>query len=258
VACGSLPERDENLAKFERWLDGKKDQVTHPEHHMVLELYVRWHLLRIMRARAKAGPVPDGSFLTAKQHTTVAIDFLNWLEDRGKPLEQCSQHDIDAWFAEGPTTRRHAANLMWWAMHQRLLPELRVPTWTARTSPALGQQERIGLLRMVLLDEELPNPLRVIACLVLLYGQPSRARIRAAQRVPRPLAPRTPDRPDATQPTNQLTRPNSPSSNTPRYHYCRGGPYAPRCAEQRRQAIGALACRAGHPPLRSSRPGVIG
>jgi len=67
---------------------------------------------------------------------------VTWLEERGRTFDQCSQHDIDAWFGGGTTTRRHAANLLWWAMRQRLIKGLTVPEWAARTSPALGEQER--------------------------------------------------------------------------------------------------------------------
>lgn len=160
-----------NLAKYEHWSRGKLDAVTDPDHRQAIERYIRWHHLRRLREQARTAPVPNGSFLRAKQYTTVAIDFVNWLTRRGRTLAECDQHEVDAWFAGGTTTRRHAVSFLQWAAKQRLAPQLSMPATNARTSPALGENQRINALREVLLHDGLPTPLRVIAALVLLYGQ---------------------------------------------------------------------------------------
>jgi hypothetical protein len=57
----------------------------------------------------------------AKQRLTVAVAFLAWLADRGRHLDECTQHDLDEWFGTGPTTRRHVITFLSWALQQRII-----------------------------------------------------------------------------------------------------------------------------------------
>jgi hypothetical protein len=57
----------------------------------------------------------------AKQRLTVAVAFLAWLADRGRHLDECTQHDLDEWFGIGPTTRRHVITFLSWALQQRII-----------------------------------------------------------------------------------------------------------------------------------------
>ena len=50
--------------------------------------------------------VPHGTFLRSKQTVTVTIEFLNWLNDHGITLAELQQEHLDAWLADGPSTRR--------------------------------------------------------------------------------------------------------------------------------------------------------
>jgi len=68
----------------------------------------------------------------------VAIAFLAWPAGRGRHLGECTQHDLDAWFGTGPTTRRHVITFLSWARQQRIIRELEVPvisTAGAETCP---------------------------------------------------------------------------------------------------------------------------
>jgi hypothetical protein len=83
----------------------------------VLQRYVRWHHQRRMNSM---GAVTHGTFLRAKQAVTVAIKLLNSLHDRGIELKQLEQAHLDAWQAEGPTTREIASRFLRWAINTRL------------------------------------------------------------------------------------------------------------------------------------------
>ncbi len=60
--------------------------------------------------------VPHGTFLRSKQTVTVAIEFLNWLHDHGLTLPECRQEHLDAWLADGPSTRRIVDRFLPWAI----------------------------------------------------------------------------------------------------------------------------------------------
>ena len=172
VAHGCLPPRDPHLATFERWLAAKLAQLDDPQQRQLIERFARWHLLPRLRRQAQDGPVPTGAFLHAKQATTVAIQFLAWLAGRGRDLPNASQHDLDAWFATGPSTRRHATKLLSWAREQRILRGVELPPRPVSQGPVMSQQERLDHLRRVLAHDDLHVAHRLVAVLVLLFGQP--------------------------------------------------------------------------------------
>lgn len=172
---GCLPARDPHLAGFEHWLALKLEAIAEPENRGVIDRFARWHLLRQLRARTAQGPISDGTFLNAKQTTTVAGNFLTWLSTRDVALEQLTQHDIDGWFAAGPSTRKHAVRFLYWAREQRLInASLEVPVPRTNQPTPLSAQQRLALLHRVLLEADLSHTIRVAAALVLLFGMTPR------------------------------------------------------------------------------------
>jgi hypothetical protein len=88
-------------------------------------------------------------------------------------LGDCTQHDIDAWFGTGPTTRRHVITFLSWAGQQRIIRDVEVPvisTEGAESSPP-GSDARLAAIRRLLLDQTLAPGDRLAGCLVTLYGQ---------------------------------------------------------------------------------------
>jgi hypothetical protein len=168
-----LPPRDARLARYSSWLEHKLAGITDPDVRQLAERFGRWHHLRRLRDQARQGEVGENAFLRAKQSTTVAVSFLGWLTDRGRRLGDCTQHDLDAWFAGGTSTRGHAGVFLYWARNQRLLPRLDISGREPDSHPELGGQDRLRLLRGVLLHETLPLPHRVAAGLLRLFGQPA-------------------------------------------------------------------------------------
>lgn len=172
IAHGCLPPRDPHLAGYERWLAAKLARIADPAQRQLIDRFARWHLLRRLRRHGRDGAVPTGAFLNAKQSTTMAIGLLAWLDQRGAALATTTQHDLDTWFATGPSTRRHAVRFLYWAQDQRLLRNVTVrPAASAGNGPALSATQRLEHLRRVLRDETMQPAHRLVAVLVLLFGQ---------------------------------------------------------------------------------------
>ncbi|MFD7527368.1 MULTISPECIES: hypothetical protein [unclassified Streptomyces] len=172
VAHGCLPWRDEHLLAYDRWLAPKLDTITDTDQRKLIERYTRWHVMRRLRDHSRQGPVTANAFLRAKQHTTVAIQFLHWLADRGRRLNECTQHDIDTWFSNGTSTRGHANNFLHWAIKQRLVRRITVPWQPHGNGPLASERDHIEALRALLLHETLPAAHRAIGIMLVLYGQP--------------------------------------------------------------------------------------
>ncbi len=166
-----LPPRDRLLTTYEQWLRDKLATTVDDDSRKIIERFGRWHHLRKLREHAETGPVGTGPFLRAKQSTTVAISFLNWLNERGTALNECSQHDIDAWYAGGRSTRQHAERFLYWARSNKLTPQLSIPRHTTGTYELVGEDERLHIIRALLLQDDLPAVHRVAGCLLTLYGQ---------------------------------------------------------------------------------------
>jgi hypothetical protein len=173
VRYGVLPPRDRRLADFQRWAAAKLDAIGNAEHRELLERFLRWYLLRHLRSGSTAAtPVGHGSYQRAKQRLTVAAAFLAWLADRGHQLGECTQHDLDSWFAAGPSTRQHALTFLSWGRRQRILRGIELPAiHTEVGAPPPTPAVRLAAIRRLLLDDALALEDRIAGYLVVLYGQ---------------------------------------------------------------------------------------
>jgi hypothetical protein len=174
VRYGALPPRDRRLADFQRWAAAKLDGIGNAGHRRLLERFLRWRLLRHLRScSGTAPPLGHGPYQRAKQRLTVTIAFLAWLDGRGRHLGECTQHDLDQWFATGPTTRRHVITFLSWARQQRIIGGVAIPVISTDGAGACppGTEARLVAIRRLLLDEALAPGDRLAGCLVVLYGQ---------------------------------------------------------------------------------------
>ena len=178
VRYGALPPRDRRLADFQRWAAAKLDGIGNAGHRRLLERFLQWRLLRHLRScSGTAAPLGHGPYQRAKQRLTMAAAFLAWLDGRGRHLGECTQHDLDQWFATGPTTRRHVITFLSWARQQRIIRDVVIPVISTDGVQAYppGTDARLPAIRRLLLDETLAPGDRLAGCLVVLYGQqPSR------------------------------------------------------------------------------------
>jgi hypothetical protein len=171
IASQILPSRDRHLATFRRWMRTKQDTIASADHQALIQRFVRWDVDRKLTQHAHAAELPAAVMLRAKQRVTVAIQFLEWLGQRDVDLPDCTQHDIDAWFGSGSTTRWHSTPFINWARKQRILRGVSIPPRSIRSSPTIGGDERVQHLRALLLHDELPMHYRLIGAFVLLFGQ---------------------------------------------------------------------------------------
>jgi hypothetical protein len=172
VAHGALPERDEALARLERWIDDKLAAVDRPDHAGLVRRFATWHVLRSLRRRVEHRP-PNQRIATryARNQVATAIGFLDWLHQRNITLGDCTQHDIDRWLA-GPPLRREARHFLTWAARQGHAAQLTIRVIPEHPGEALDAEDRWAIARRLLHDDQLDLIDRVAGSFVLLYAQP--------------------------------------------------------------------------------------
>ncbi|MBB5085294.1 hypothetical protein [Nonomuraea endophytica] len=173
MATGLLPQRNPELLKFDEWTTDLLSRIEASDDRQALATYIKWHHRHRILRQLDSGALRPSAWDAARQQTRTATDFLNWLRSRGSTLAECTQRDIDDWFATGPTTRLLARIFMTFAIRRRLCPSLRIPTPPKASPDAQPQAERLALLRRLFTDDTLPPINRVVGLLVLLYAQPA-------------------------------------------------------------------------------------
>lgn len=169
VEHGVLARRDELRARYDDWAKKALDRVDDPENRDLVRRYIRWHHQRRMN---HTGEVRHGTFLRSKQSVTVAIDFLNWLTDRGTRLAGLRQAHLDAWQAEGPTTREIADRFLNWAIKTHTAPPgLKMVPHRRGTSPRLSTSQQEQAVQQVVHGHLLSPRDRAAAILVIVFGQ---------------------------------------------------------------------------------------
>lgn len=149
IRCGTLPPRDRVLTLFTAWLDRTLPRYS-PDTAKLLNAFATWHHLRRMRELSARGQLHVGGAHNARQEITVAGQLLTHLESNGIAFAQLSQAHLDAWLAEGPSTRYSARTFVVWAIKARRLPTVTFPHRKGGDSPILTQDERLALLRRFL------------------------------------------------------------------------------------------------------------
>ena len=81
TAAGTLPPRDEELARAERWLPALV-AIELPADRRLVQAYATWQVMRRLRASAAAAR-PRTPTAHARNSIRAAVSFLAWLRDRG-------------------------------------------------------------------------------------------------------------------------------------------------------------------------------
>lgn len=161
-----------DIERFQTWL-ARKTALAHPDDGRIVNQYGRWVHLNRMNHLAEIGQLKKGTFLSAKQSTTVALDFLAFLREHETPPADCGQAHIDNWLTGGPTTRSLARGFIRWAMQLGHMPSIEIPYRLAKTTPIITQEQRLEHIQQLLKPDAALRPLeRAAALLLLLYGQP--------------------------------------------------------------------------------------
>ncbi|HVA74457.1 MAG TPA: hypothetical protein VNF71_07815, partial [Acidimicrobiales bacterium] len=171
VAIGTLPARDEQMVRLERWITGIIAGRVDPDEQKLLHRYATWHVLRRLRHRLRHTTTTYNQALGARQRVRAAIALLDWMAGANLTLATAGQGDLEAWLASGDAThRRDVGNFVRWANKQKLtaldLPAVR---WGGPSD--IDTEARWEQARRLLHDDTLEVEDRFAGLLVLLYAQ---------------------------------------------------------------------------------------
>ncbi|MFJ4262137.1 recombinase XerD [Paenarthrobacter nicotinovorans] len=167
-----LPYQDPYLARFETWIKAKLDPLPE-EVAKPIEHFATWHHLRRIRTTTTPEKNARGPVHSAKQEITETTKFLLWLwETHQRTAATCTQQDIDAWLAAGPTTRKQIRTFIIFIKNTGTNHRVEMGYYTAKTRPTITQDQRLAWLRELLTGTSESLPYRVAGALLLLYAQP--------------------------------------------------------------------------------------
>ena len=172
VRHGALPWRDERLTALHRTIQRELDRLDgHPDRAR-LRRFAIWEVSNNLHYRAGRGRLTPHSHKVAQTTVLQAGALLRWLQERGLRLADTRQHHLDAFLAQGPTTRRIIRTFIRWAQRGGLVGELEVPSAGVKSTPSpVANEERIAIVKRLLADERLDLRDRVAGSLVLLLAQ---------------------------------------------------------------------------------------
>jgi hypothetical protein len=172
VAIGTLPPRDEQMARLERWITSTINDRDDPDEQQLLHRYAVWHLLRRLRHRTEGTDTTHNQLVGVRQHVRGAITFLDWLTTHNLTLATCRQGDLDVWLTNGEASHcREAGHFVRWAKKQKLTSlDFAAIKWGGPTR-VIDTETRWEQARWLLHDDALKPEDRVAGLLVLLYAQ---------------------------------------------------------------------------------------
>lgn len=171
VDAGVLPARDERLTSLERSAERRVARVKDPASRKILRSFATWHHLRRLRATAARQRLTQDQVVYAVNSLTASANLLNWLFERGKPLDTCTQADIDDWLPHDRFAR--SRGFVVWAVERGHANGIEIRRFknepTREVLPEHG--ERWALVQRLLDDDTITTSDRVAGLLVLLYAQ---------------------------------------------------------------------------------------
>lgn len=172
VAVGTLPPRDEQMARLERWVTNTIAERVDPDEQQLLRRYALWHILRRLRRRLNGAHATHNQLVAARQHVRAAVTLLDWLAANDLTLATAGQGDLDTWLtSDDATHRREAGHFVRWANKQKLTSlSLPASRWGGPTG-VIDTEARWEQARRLLHDDTIKPEDRVAGLLVLLYAQ---------------------------------------------------------------------------------------
>ncbi|WP_084270554.1 hypothetical protein [Mycobacterium avium] len=176
VAIGTLPHRDEQLLRLQRWTAELVAMRTDPEERSVLHRYAVWHVIRRLRSRIGDGDTTYGQARAAKRHIKSAGALLDWLAAHDLTLATAGQGDLDRWLSTAAAgDRRDSGNFVRWARRHKLTRlDHAAQRWDGPTG-VIDTETRWEQARRLLHDDTVETTDRVAGLLVLLYAQTASA-----------------------------------------------------------------------------------
>lgn len=171
VAIGTLPHRDEQMIRLQRWTADLIVARADAEERNLLHRYAVWHVIRRLRGRLGDADTTYGQAVAAKRNIKAAVALLDWLTARGLTLATAGQGDLDAWLASTQPLRRDSGNFVRWARKHKLTRlDHAAERWGGPTG-TIDTETRWEQARWLLHDDTIDTADRVAGLLVLLYAQ---------------------------------------------------------------------------------------
>jgi aromatic ring-cleaving dioxygenase len=172
VAIGSLPRRDEHLARLQHWTSAIIAQRTDVEQRQLLHRYALWHVIRRLRGRLGDAYATHEQVIAAQRNIRAALALLDWFNGRRLTLATAGQRDLEAWLTTAqPAHRVDAGNFVRWARRQKLTRlDFAANRWGGPTG-TIDTETRWEQARWLLHDDTIDPEDRVAGLLVLLYAQ---------------------------------------------------------------------------------------
>lgn len=173
IAAGILDsDSDRPLRQLENSIPAQLSPLT-DGHRRLMTRWIRWAVLPRLRRLKGHGQIST-AVSNARRAIAQSARFLIELQDNNRDLDQCTQHDIDGWFA-GPGAARWRAGpfLRWARQRQHLHREITLPNSYKRVPQAPADSEERWQVAQRLVHEESMDPVdRVAGALIVLYAQP--------------------------------------------------------------------------------------
>jgi len=172
VAIGTLPARDEQMSRLERWIGWVIAEQPDPGQQQLMHRYAVWHVNRRLRSRLGGGHATHNQVVAAQRNIRAAVALLDWLSARDLALATARQGDLEQWLASAQATHRtDAGNFVRWARKQKLTSlDFAAVKWAGPTG-IIDTETRWQQARWLLHDSTLKPEDRAAGLLVLLYAQ---------------------------------------------------------------------------------------
>jgi hypothetical protein len=171
VAAGLLDDTDRTIERFQSAATSQLATIHDPADRTIVRAWLTWRVLPRLRRRVEGALSVQHSGPNARYALLGVTRLLAQLHTAGRTLSDCTQADVDAWFAR-PTGSSHARPFLLWARDHGHLPKsLHIPPGRS-TSPAPPGGDRQALARGLLTDEHIAPDDRVAGALVVFYAQP--------------------------------------------------------------------------------------
>ena len=172
VATGTLPPRDEQMARLEAWIAQAVAERPDAGERRLLHQYATWHVVRRLRSRLAGQDATYGQFASAQRNVRAAIALLTWLTARGLDLENARQGDLDTWMDDTEAVHRtNAGNFVRWARRNKLTTLGFAAVKWGGPSGVIDTETRWEQARRLLHDDSIKPGDRAAGLFVLLYAQ---------------------------------------------------------------------------------------
>jgi hypothetical protein len=173
LAAGGVLPHEPSLERYHQRVQELIASVSGPA-RIILRRYTRWSLTRPLQLDVDDGAtVTEGLVRWPLTRARVAAQFLTAIGAQGIATDTVSQSHLDTWVQELPGHQAPLRAFVIWAVAHRYLPAgLEVPAARSReVRTAMGDAERLALVRHLLRERDDDPPARLAAVLVLLFGQ---------------------------------------------------------------------------------------